>query len=186
MSIKSGIFKHHSRIILETGLLIGRFQPFHYGHLSAVRFALNKVRMLYIGIGSAQRSHELHNPFTTAERINMIKSTLDIEGVDCCRWLPIPIPDANAHALWLAYVELLIPKYDIVFSNDPLTIQLFQEKNIKVIQVSLENRSKYSATEVRKKIIKDENWRELIPSSVAKIIDEIGGIERLKKLESST
>ncbi len=40
------------------GLLIGRFQPFHLGHLEAFRFALSKVDKLWIGIGSSNKSSE--------------------------------------------------------------------------------------------------------------------------------
>ena len=59
------------------GFLIGRFQPFHLGHLEAVNFALSKVDQLYIGIGSSNKSNELRNPFTADERNQMIKSSLD-------------------------------------------------------------------------------------------------------------
>jgi nicotinamide-nucleotide adenylyltransferase len=168
---------------METGLLIGRFQPFHNGHLAAVQYALKKVDLLYIGIGSAQRSHELNNPFTAAERVKMITSALDEIEVDRKRYLPIPIQDATAHALWLGYVNLVIPKYDVVFSNDPLTTRLFNESRIKVISVKLKNRPIYSATNVRKRMIKGQNWKDLVPLSIAKIIYEIDGIERLKKLK---
>ena len=43
------------------GFLIGRFQPFHLGHLEAVKFALSNVNHLYIGIGSSNKSNELRN-----------------------------------------------------------------------------------------------------------------------------
>lgn len=59
------------------GLLIGRFQPFHMGHLSAVKFALSQVEKLWIGIGSSNKSHEKRNPFTADERKEMILSSLD-------------------------------------------------------------------------------------------------------------
>ncbi len=38
------------------GLLIGRFQPFHLGHLEALQFALSKVDKLWIGLGSSNKS----------------------------------------------------------------------------------------------------------------------------------
>lgn len=50
------------------GLLIGRFQPFHLGHLEAILFGLSKVENLWIGIGSSNKSHEMKNPFTADER----------------------------------------------------------------------------------------------------------------------
>ncbi|MCL4518781.1 MAG: adenylyltransferase/cytidyltransferase family protein, partial [Thaumarchaeota archaeon] len=60
----------------QTGLFIGRFQPFHLGHLSTVKFALKHVKQLYILVGSSQKSHELKNPFTAGERILMIRNAL--------------------------------------------------------------------------------------------------------------
>ena len=59
------------------GLLIGRFQPFHLGHLEAVNFALSKVDMLFIGIGSSNKSNQIRNPFTADERKEMIISSLN-------------------------------------------------------------------------------------------------------------
>ncbi|MEM3079801.1 MAG: adenylyltransferase/cytidyltransferase family protein, partial [Thermoproteota archaeon] len=50
------------------GLFIGRFQPFHLGHLKAVEYIINRVDEVIIGIGSAQYSHTLENPFTAGER----------------------------------------------------------------------------------------------------------------------
>ena len=40
------------------GLLIGRFQPFHLGHLEALQFALSKVDKLWVGLGSSNKPIE--------------------------------------------------------------------------------------------------------------------------------
>ncbi|MFZ0697114.1 MAG: adenylyltransferase/cytidyltransferase family protein, partial [Nitrososphaeraceae archaeon] len=39
------------------GLFIGRFQPFHLGHLATIKFALKTVEQLVITVGSADKSH---------------------------------------------------------------------------------------------------------------------------------
>jgi len=168
---------------MDVGLYIGRFQPFHYGHLSAVRFALKKVRELYIIVGSSQKSHEPRNPFTAGERIIMIRNSLQKERIDPSRYLIIPIPDAIGHAVWTAFIDQVVPKYDIVISNDTLTLQLFREKGIKTLEAPLKDRSKISATEVRRRISEGENWKELVPPSVAKIIEEIIARGRFEGLE---
>ncbi|MGI0091976.1 MAG: nicotinamide-nucleotide adenylyltransferase [Nitrososphaerales archaeon] len=157
----------------KTGLFIGRFQPFHLGHLSTVEFALKKVEHLYIIVGSSQKSHELKNPFTAGERIIMIRNTLNEEKIDPSRYLIIPIPDATGHAVWTAYIDQVVPEYDIVYSNDRLTIQLFKEKGVLAKEAPLLDRSKFSATEVRRRIIEGGDWRELVPKSVARLIDPI-------------
>ena len=45
------------------GLLIGRFQPFHLGHLDALQFALSKVDKLWVGLGSSNLPPQKDNPF---------------------------------------------------------------------------------------------------------------------------
>ncbi|MBV9668355.1 MAG: adenylyltransferase/cytidyltransferase family protein, partial [Nitrososphaeraceae archaeon] len=65
------------RISKPRGLFVGRFQPFHLGHLATIKFALSHIEELVVVIGSAQKSHEIRNPFTAGERIQMIKDSLN-------------------------------------------------------------------------------------------------------------
>ncbi|MHB1908930.1 MAG: nicotinamide-nucleotide adenylyltransferase [Nitrososphaerales archaeon] len=165
------------------GLFIGRFQPFHNGHLSAVKFALNQVDHLYILVGSSQKSHEPRNPFTAGERIVMIRNSLVDEKIDASKYLIIPIPDAIGHAVWTAFIDQVVPKYDIVFSNDRLTIQLFKEKKVQTIEPPLYERKDYSATEVRRRIREDKDWKSLVPRAVEEIVEPIIRAGRFDGLE---
>ncbi len=167
----------------ETGIFIGRFQPFHLGHLSTVKFSLEQVKHLYIVVGSSQKSHELKNPFTAGERILMIRNTLNSEKVNPSRYLIIPVPDATGHAVWTAFIDQVVPAYQVVFSSDRLTLQLYKEKGVPTIEPPLLDRPKYSATEVRKRIIEGGKWKVLVPSSVVKIIDPIIAKGRFNGLE---
>jgi nicotinamide-nucleotide adenylyltransferase len=167
---------------MRVGLLVGRFQPFHLGHLEAVKYALKKVGYLYVVVGSAQRSHERDNPFTASERIAMIKSALDGNGVDPSKWMAIPIADADSHSLWVATVVSMVPKFDIVFTNDALTFLLFNEEGIQVKAVPYLDRSRYSATNVRSRILERKDWDNLVPAQVAKLVREYGGVERVRAL----
>jgi nicotinamide-nucleotide adenylyltransferase len=157
----------------NVGLFIGRFQPFHFGHLATVKYALENVKLLYILVGSSQKSHELKNPFTAGERIMMIRAALMQESIDPSRYLILPIPDAIGHAVWTAFIDQVVPKYDVVYSNDRLTLQLFRERGAEAIEAPLFNRPTFSATEVRKRIKAGVSWESLVPSSEAKIIEEI-------------
>ncbi len=161
---------------------MGRFQPFHLGHLEAVRHALKKVDYLYVVVGSAQRSHERDNPFTAAERITMIKSALDGNKVDPSRWMAIPIADADSHSLWVSTVESMVPRFDMVFTNDALTFLLFRGEEIQVEAVPYLDRSKYSATNVREGILERKDWESLVPPQVAKLVKEFDGVERVRAL----
>ena len=113
----------------------------------------------------------------------MIRNTLNDEKIDPSRYLIIPVPDASGHAVWTAYIDQAVPDYEVVFSNDRLTIQLFKEKGVPVIEAPLLDRPQFSATEVRKRILEGENWKELVPTSVAKLIGPIIGKGRFDGLE---
>ncbi|HEV2138617.1 MAG TPA: nicotinamide-nucleotide adenylyltransferase [Nitrososphaerales archaeon] len=167
---------------MRVGLFVGRFQPFHLGHLAAVKYALRQVQYLYVVVGSAQRSHERDNPFTAGERITMIKSALDGNGVDPSKWMAIPIVDADSHSLWVTSVESMVPKFDIVFTNDALTFLLFNEGGIEVKAVPYLDRSRYSATNVRARILERKDWDSLVPPQVAKLVKRFGGVERVRAL----
>lgn len=168
----------------RAGLFIGRFQPFHNGHLATVKFALGKVNMLIMVVGSAQKSHEPRNPFTAGERVTMIKAALDAEKeIDAKRILIIPVPDVEVHSLWTRQVEMLVPKYDVVIANDPFTILLFRERGIPVIEAPLHKRNKLEATAIREKMaIGDRSWIKLVPEEVAKVISSIDGARRVKAI----
>ncbi len=167
---------------MKVGLLVGRFQPFHLGHLEAVRYALKRVDYLYVVVGSAQRSHERDNPFTAGERIAMIKSALDGNGIDPTRWMAIPIADADSHSLWVSSVESMVPKFDIVFTNDALTFILFKEDGREVRAVPYLDRGRYSATNVRVRILERKDWVSLVPAQVASLVRKFDGVERVRAL----
>jgi len=169
----------------RVGFYIGRFQPPHKGHIHAILDALTKVDELIIGIGSAQYSHEPMNPFTTGERFTMLRLALDEAGVDRRRYIIVYIPDTDVHSIWVAHLKSLTPKFDVVFSNDPLTGRLLREAGFKVEKIPFHQRAKYNATSVREKILNGASWEELVPSSVAAYIKKIGGVERIRELSRS-
>jgi len=168
--------------MVRRGLFVGRFQPFHKGHLQVVKEILNEVGELVIVVGSAQYSHRIDNPFTTGERLVMIRKALEEAKIDLNRIWIVPVPDVHIHMVWVAAVEGYTPRFDVVYSNEPLTRRLFIEAGYEVKSIRFYKREVYSATEIRERMLKGENWEELVPKSVAEFIKEIGGVERLKDL----
>jgi nicotinamide-nucleotide adenylyltransferase len=171
--------------MVKRGLYVGRFQPFHLGHLSAVKSILQEAEELVIVIGSAQYSHNIDNPFTAGERLAMIRKALEEAGVDCSRVWIVPVPDVHLHMLWVSALEGYTPRFDIVFSNEPLTRRLFTEAGYKVKAVRFFSRKVYASTQIREKMLKGGNWEELVPKSVAKFVEEIDGVNRLRDLTKS-
>lgn len=161
-------------------ILLGRFQPFHNGHLKVIKKILDEQDELIVAIGSAQNSHTTENPFTAGERIMMITKALDSEKVPRSRIYTITMPDVNNNALWVAQVRSNSPPFDVVYSGNPLVQQLFKEAGYEVKIPPMINRVDYAGTEIRKKMLAGEKWETSVPASVVKVIKEIKGIERLK------
>ncbi|MFP3951030.1 MAG: nicotinamide-nucleotide adenylyltransferase [Candidatus Bathyarchaeia archaeon] len=167
---------------MTRALFVGRFQPFHYGHLHAVNFILDEIDELIIVVGSAQMSHETDNPFTAGERIEMIQAALDNANISRERYLIIPIQDAPAHRVWVSLVESQTPKFDTVFSNQPLTRRLLIEAGYNVRSIKMHKRRIYEATEIRRRILKGQNWSDLVPVDVYRIVKKIDGDGRIRDL----
>ena len=162
------------------GLLIGRFQPFHIGHLAAVKFALSTVQNLWIGIGSSNKSNGKRNPFTADERKEMILSSLDAETRN--RIEIYYIPDTGDHEKWTYSIDSIVPKYDVVFSNDDFTISLYKKRGMSVIPVPLLEREMVSGTNIRQMIVEGKDWYGLVPQGTKNVLLSISAKERLAKI----
>ena len=164
---------------MTTGLFIGRFQPFHKGHLQDIKDALNEVDELIIAIGSSQFSHTEENPFSVEERIEMIEDALIAN--DISNYTIFPVPDINDDLRWVEHIKLIVPEFDIVFTGNELTEKLFKEKRYNVKKVRIIEG--INGTTIRDKIVRNESWQELVPEEVADFIKKINGAERIRKLK---
>ena len=162
------------------GLLIGRFQPFHLGHLDAVLFGLSRTENLFIGIGSSNKSNENRNPFSAKERREMIISSIEPSMAEQIKIFDIP--DVGDHEKWAFEIDKIVPKYDVVFTNDEFTQILFEKREMNVVPVVLKDREKFSGTNIRNLITEDKNWRDLVPQGTRNVLDSINAKERLKNL----
>ena len=162
------------------GLLIGRFQPFHLGHLDAILFGLSRAENLFIGIGSSNKSNEKKNPFSSEERREMIVSSIEPSMID--RIKIFDIPDVDDHEKWTFEIDQIVPTYDVVFTNDEFTKTLFEKRQINVVPVVRKDREKFSGTNVRQLITDDKNWQDLVPRGTRKVLDKINAKERLKNM----
>jgi nicotinamide-nucleotide adenylyltransferase len=168
--------------MVTRGLYVGRFQPFHLGHLKAIQRVLKEADEAVIVIGSAQYSHNTNNPFTAGERLVMIRLALMEAGVDYSRVWVVPVPDVHLHMLWVAALEGYTPRFNVVYSNESLTRRLFMEAGYKVKSIQFSERKDYNSTLVREKMLKGDSWASLVPKSVAEFITEIDGVNRLRDL----
>ncbi len=146
---------------------------------------LGEVDEVIVAIGSAQYSHNVNNPFTAGERLVMIREALRDEKMDLSRVWLVPVPDVHLHMMWVSALEGYTPRFAVVYSNEPLTRRLFVEAGYEVKDIPLYDRRVYSSAEIRKRMVKGEDWEEYVPRKVSVFIKEIDGVNRLRDLNRS-
>ena len=162
------------------GLLIGRFQPFHLGHLEALHYALSKVDKLWVGLGSSNKPLQKNNPFSAKERKQMILSSVDEKIKN--RIEIYFIPDFEDHKKWVSHIDTIVPKFDIVFTNDEMTKYLYEKRETQVSPIPFTQRDVLSGTNIRDQIISDQPWKDLVPEGTKNFLNEINANQRLKNL----
>ena len=164
------------------GLYVGRFQPFHRGHLEVVRSLLltTPELELLLAIGSAEESYTWENPFTAGERYEMIDRAL--REAKLTRFLIVPVADISRHALWVRYLEGLLPRFERVYTHNPLTHLLFQRAGYQVENPPLFDRLLHEGTRIREMLARGQEVGAFVPPAVDGYLKEIGAVERLRML----
>jgi len=163
---------------MKRGLFIGRFQPFHFGHLQDIKNAMKEVDELIIGIGSCNEEHTKENPFTVKERVDIINLVLADNKIK--KYVVFTIPDFHDDKKWVENIESLVPKFDIVYTGNNWTERCFKGKyEVKKVDML----DGISSTLIRNRILKNKNWEELVPKEVVEYIKGINGVERVKEIK---
>ena len=161
---------------MKKGLVLGRFQPFHLGHLELIKSIVNEQIEPLICIGSAQHSHSEENPFTVDERKKMIEEVMkDLN----CKYSIFGIPDINNYDLYVSHLKTFVPSFDMVYSGNPIVQRLFAEAGYTVVKVNMFNREAWEGSSIRLAMKEDGDWESVIPNQVVNLIHDINGIDRL-------
>ena len=163
-------------------LLLGRFQPFHNGHLAIIKKILSDVDEIIIVVGSSQHRDAVENPFSADERVEMIRRVLEAETISGVQ--VYKVPDIGDDDRYPGHVMEQVPAFDIIYSGNSLVQRLFRAAGKEVRKINLIKRDEYSGTEIRRRMTAGEDWESLVPEAVIEYLDEIGGVERVKKFSS--
>ena len=94
-AIRHGYKRRTVRNLIKRGLLIGRMQPVHNGHIEVIKETLKEVDEIVIGIGSAQLSHTIKDPFTAGERVMMLTQALSENSVKHRHYYIVPMEEQD-------------------------------------------------------------------------------------------
>ncbi|MBR9679065.1 MAG: adenylyltransferase/cytidyltransferase family protein [Nanoarchaeota archaeon] len=159
---------------MNVGLFIGRFQPFHKGHASVIEYALKQCDKLIILIGSPKQYGKEYNPFTLDQRKKMIKLALPKKVLEKCEITEVI--DYGNNKKWVNAVEK--NKFNTVFTNNPHVEKCLKKHEIRNIPITVH----CNATEVRRKMYLDQNWKECVPTKVMEYLEKINAQKTMKKI----
>tara|TARA_Y100001970_G_scaffold284809_1_gene402981 strand:+ start:11051 stop:11665 length:615 start_codon:yes stop_codon:yes gene_type:complete len=177
----------------EGVVVLGRFQPLHYGHTKMIQ-AADSYRNenlpdsdIIISIGSANQPQNLRNPWTHIEREEMISTWLDSSGIN--RYKICSIPDIEDPPRWVKHAEKYHGISGVLFTSDLSTSELYVASGWDVVMMALSDRERLEGWRVREtarmlSTIQDEDAiREvlgsLMPISAIEYLISTGGLHRL-------
>lgn len=150
-------------------VLIGRFQPFHLGHLEIVKKALEQTDELILLFGSHNESRSVRNPLTTSERMKITQASLVDAGIDLERVHMAPLENYTYNLnRWVEEVQDVVRTVIFrKFSPDSFDIKLIgHNKDSSSFYLNLfpswgsinvENYKKIDATTIRKQMFEAEH-----------------------------
>lgn len=177
------------------GVIHGRFQMLHKGHMEYLLAGKERCEKLIIGISNPDvtvtrysganphRSNPRSNPLTYFERYEMIRDAMLEYGVPREAFDIVPFP-INCPELLFNYVPSYAKFYMTIYDEWSLE----KKKELEALGCDIEvmwrrtNEEKFtSGTVVREHIIAGENWEHLVPSSVYRYMVDHGIDERLRR-----
>ena len=161
------------------GLMMGRFQPFHLGHLNLVTQILNECDEVIIAITSSQFNYLEKDPFTAGERIEMIHNSLKDAALDLNKIFVVSLENQFNIATWASYLKSTLPYFDKVYSGNDYVSMLLSDSGIDVVKPVFLDRPQFNATKIRNMIKMNDNWKELVPNAVYELLTKINAKNRL-------
>lgn len=158
---------------------LGRFQPFHKGHESVVKKALAISERVLIIIGSTNQARSIKNPWSYAERVEMIRGALSPS--DAARVVFHPVPDRlYDEPRWIASVRHAVEAHQDVGNKKPVSLIGHSKDETSYYlksfprfspHVEIPMESTINATDIRESYFRDELDSDaamvLMPTSVA-------------------
>jgi cytidyltransferase-like protein len=170
---------------VRRGMMHGRFQPFHLGHLEYMRAAASRSEELFVGITNPDptrirpepsdpaRHLPESNPWTYAERLLMVKAAAGDLGLDlaCVHVIPFPV---NEPELWPAYVPDGVTQYLRLFSEWGGTkLERLREAGYEVVVLDQGAEKEISGADVRAALREGSDWESFVSPGVARVIREL-------------
>lgn len=169
--------------MIKLGFIHGRFQLFHNEHLQYALDAKARCEKLIVGITSPEnaalireevdphRSNACDNPFTFYERFNMVKAAMLGAGIPREDFEIVPYPIERPEVL-PNYIPLSATSFFTIYDQWGYEkLHRLSELGYDTFVIPRGDKGMCS-TEIRKKIVDDDDWKYMVPEAVYNYIIE--------------
>jgi len=167
-------------------VFVGRFQPFHRGHLSVIESLLSDFDQVLVVIGSSDKFRTPENPFTVGERHAMVKATLDDLKVKPDKFKVIPLTDIDDDEKWVKHLVKTCPEFDAVAITDNPRVESLFKKDKKKKIIKTKKSYAISATVVRDEVGKGSDLKKYLPQPVIAFLQKIGATRKIMDIDEES
>lgn len=156
-------------------VVLGRFQPFHRGHIALIEDAYPRKHcgIFRIVIGSSNRMESEQNPWTWRERVQMIESWLAVAHPDWDVEI-VAVPDIDDPPNWVHHATRFHGEKGTLFTSDEKTAELYQQAGWPVEMCGFSARERLQGWRVRStlKMLSMVHEQEAVRSVLGESLDE--------------
>lgn len=159
----------------KVALFIGRFQPFHLGHLYSLKKCLEVAEEVVVAVGSSRESGTKDNPWSYRVRMQMVELVGASLSGDARKvnLRVIELPDYPSDVVWLEEVKRRVKAFDVVVSNNEWVLGIFGQAGYGVYQTGLYNRDELEGVKIRALLrAGDPAWKKRVPAEIVGLISE--------------
>lgn len=153
----------------KIGFIIGRFQPFHFGHKYLIERALEHAEKIYIGIGSINITNS-SNPYSLEVRLKFLVKFIQEEKLEKKILGIIPLEDIPDDNKWLNLLLKKTGPVDVEIGDNEWVNGIFENAGIPVIRIGHYMRETLEGTKIRKNIDENLPWEDRVPPY---IVDQV-------------
>ncbi len=158
------------------GLVVGRFQPLHGGHVQLIRKALDECASVVVAVGSSTEPASARNPFTFVERRAMLDAAFPKLRV-------VGVPDLHDEVRWAKHCLALTGPVERAYGNDERALRLLEAAGVQAVRPGLVRREDWEGTHIRKLMLEgDPAWMRRVPPAVALLLESWDAPNRLRSL----
>lgn len=150
----------------KTGLIIGRFQPFHTGHAYLIQQALIQCDTVVVGIGSSNVENS-DNPWSFEARCGMLELFITHEKLGKRIRAITAIEDTEDDAVWADLVEQKVKGFDIVFGNNDWVNGILKMRGYDIVTLPFLKRFLFEGKKIRTLMRTHKPWQARVPAYIA-------------------